>query len=160
MSSTIRDLQRQVDALERQIAQPLEGRGEFVAAQSRADRLFKGFGDAQGAPPFVAGERLLQYRARLLSKFQKYSARFKGANLAKVNDAAAFAAVEAEIYADAEHELTHPTNLPDGMLRAVTTHDAAGRPITKFFGDTAVCWAPFKAPVRYVKRWATDKRGL
>jgi hypothetical protein len=163
MACTNEELQRQIDVLRHRMGIPLceEMRSEFVAAQSRADVLLRAFGDSAGAPSFVAGERLLQYRTRLLSNFQRYSPRFKGADLSKVHDSSAFAAVENEIYRDAEHELTHPTHLAAGAMVARETRDATGRPITRFYSsDPGVVWNKFKAPFRFVKRWGDEKNGV
>ena len=163
MGCTNEELQRQIDVLRHRIGAPLceEMRSEYVAAQSRADVLFRAFGDSAGAPPFVAGERLLQYRARLLNNFKKFSQKFKDSDLAKVHDSAAFAAVENEIYGAAEHELTHPTHLAAGAMVARETRDATGRPITRFYSsDPGVVWNKFKAPFRFVKRWGDEKNGV
>jgi hypothetical protein len=124
-------------------------RSDFIAAQSRATKLLHSFGDSSGAAPFVQGESLLQYRARLAAQFQKYSKAFKDSNLSRITCPHAFAGIEDAIYNDAAAEATHPTaaSLSAGELRAVVTMDGAGRPITKYYGDPNACWDQFNPPV-------------
>ena len=74
------DAQRAVESFEREhnyFDQPssgelsMESRSEFTAAQSKADRVARAFGDS--AEPPLQGESLLGYRVRLASQFQKHS---------------------------------------------------------------------------------------
>jgi hypothetical protein len=156
MSSTIRDLQRQVDALQRQVAPPIEGRDKFIAAQSRADSALRAIGDASGAPPPVAGERLLEYRSRLLEPLRKYSVRAKNANLSAIRDANAFDVIEDYIYADAMAAVRNSTIFGRGELRAIREADASGRFITRYIGDGSACWDQFNPPtVRVIRRFNT-----
>jgi hypothetical protein len=138
----------------------MSSRSEFIETQSRADKLFQAFGDTAGAPPSMQGESLLQYKARLLAPFQKYSQQFKDANLSRITCPSGFAAIEGQIYNDALSEATHPTSasMRPGELRAVATADATGRKITKYFGDPAACWDQFNPPHKYVTRFMTNGR--
>jgi hypothetical protein len=99
-------------------------------AQSRADAVAQLFGER--APQPVTGEPLREYRERLLHPWQRYSA-YKGANLAKIGDAKAFDAIEAQIYADASKASEDP-DAPPGQLRMITKIDEHGRKINTFFG--------------------------
>lgn len=38
------------------------------------------------------------------------------------------------------------------IVESITT-DRSGRPISKFYGDPALVWAPFKHPGRKIKGW-------
>jgi hypothetical protein len=124
----------------------LTTRGEFSAAQLKAQRCYQAFNE--NAPPPMQGEAPLSYRARLAQKFQEHS-RHKDVNLALVGCGNALRVVEDQIYADAAEALYAGRTAPPGVLIPITKNDAAGRPITKyvgngFFGDL------FAPPVRIV----------
>jgi hypothetical protein len=124
----------------------MENRSDFSAAHAKADRVAQMFGDS--APPPVAGERLLDYRARVLAPFQKHSARFKDTSLTKIGDPTALGMVEDAIFADAAHAATR-----SGELRYITTPDGSGRPISRPIGSDGSCWDKFNPPVRYVRKF-------
>lgn len=115
---------------------------EFVKAQEKADAVARAFGDLGGAPRWLAGEGLLDYRRRLLSKYTKFSKDWQGTNVLAL-DATALPVVETRVYADALIEAEHPTDVQPGRLREVMSRDKYGRTITKFYGDAAVAYAPF-----------------
>jgi hypothetical protein len=133
-------------------------RSDFAAAQIKADRVANAYGDS--APPPLAGERLLDYRARLASMYQKYSKPFKNSDLRKIGDPTAMSGIEDTIYNDAMAEARHPTaaSLRPGELRAIVTIDAANRPITHYIGDQNACWNQFNPPIRYVTRIMAPNR--
>jgi hypothetical protein len=155
MTSTA-ELQLQVAELQRRIGPEMchELRSEFVAAQSRADSAYRAIGDAAGAPPFMNSERLHGYRCRLLKPLQALSTKFKNSDLTRVIDPSAFDAIEAQIFADA----ATATLKNEGPLHAVSTPDAAGRMITKYYGAPGSCWEKFNPPLRHVLRFNTAGR--
>jgi hypothetical protein len=138
-----------------QVSTDTATRADFIEAQTKADRVAHAFGDSAPAP--LAGERLHDYRVRLVAPYLKFSKQFKGADLGKVRDASAFNAVESQVYNDAAGEATHPTaaSLRPGELRYITTMDAANRPITRSVGNTSACWDQFNAPYKFVRRFNT-----
>ena len=145
------------------ILQPTEeptmsSQSDFIAAQAKADRVAKAYNDS--APPPLAGERLLDYRARLASMYQKYSQSFKDSNLSRIGDPSAMSGIEDAIYNDAMSEARHPTaaSLAPGQLRAITTMDASNRPITRYHGDISAFMDQFNPPFRYVTRINTPGR--
>ena len=153
---SVESLKRQVAALERRLGPPMsdELRGEYTRAQVKANAVAHAFGDS--APSPLPGEPLLDYRARLASKYQTYSQAYKDSDLRKVGDPIALSAVEDAIYADAAREATHPTSgFRPGELRAIVTHDQSGRPITRYVGDPNACWDRYNAPFRYITRFMT-----
>jgi hypothetical protein len=156
MGTSTADLLRQVAELQRRIGPEMchEMRSEFVAAQSRADSAYRAIGDAAGAPPFMNSERLHGYRCRLLKPLQPRSTKFKDSDLTKIHDPSAFDAIEAQVYADA----AGASMRNEGPLHAVTTLDAAGRPITKYFGSAGSCWDRFNPPIKYIRRFNTSGR--
>jgi hypothetical protein len=134
---------------------PMATRSEFIEAQSRATRLLQAFGDSAGADPFVPGESLLGYRARLAAKFQPYRRRCQKVDLTRVGDPNAFGAIENQIYLDAAAEAAHPTQFKRGELRAIPRADASGRMITTYRGDPDACWNQFNPKIQYVRRILT-----
>ena len=136
----------------------MSSQSDFIAAQAKADRVARAYNDS--APPPLAGERLLDYRARLASMYQKYSGAFKNSDLHKIGDASAMSGIEDTIYNDAMTEARHPTaaSLKPGQLRAVGTQDASGRTITRYHGDISAFMDQFNPPFRYVTRINTPGR--
>jgi hypothetical protein len=161
--TAIERLEREVRELQQHIGPDHRSadRAKFIAARDRADAVVRAYGDAEGAPPPVAGERLLDYRARLLAPFQKYSERFKTVNLAKIQDAIAFGSLENEIYADAMKALRSGVDVPAGGLRAIITRDATGLARFKEYvaSDPGACWNQFKRPTQFVRAWRNPETG-
>jgi hypothetical protein len=126
-------------------------RSDFAAAQIKANRVANAYGDS--APPPLAGESLLDYRARLASVYKKFSKAFQNSDLQKIGDPSAMSGIEDAIYLDALAEARHPTaaSLAPGQLRAITTMDASNRPITRYVGSAGACWDQFNPPYRYVR---------
>jgi len=134
----------------------MEDRTQFTAAQAKADAVARLFGDS--APGPLQGERLMDYRVRLVSQYQKHSRTFKDANLARIGDAATLTGVENQIYADTAAALHDPNTFGPDELRPVVTMDAAGRPITRYLGRDGACWDRFNPPIRHVTRIMTPGR--
>ncbi len=150
MATSNAELQRQLDALKRQIGPPDGDPQEFRQAQAKAERVAQFYGDSAPAP--LAGERLIDFRARLATAYKKYSKQFSGSDLYMIRDPHAMTGIEDSIYNDAMSEAQHPTGgFREGELRAVATADATGRKITKYFGDPNACWDQFNPPLRFVR---------
>jgi hypothetical protein len=131
-----------VAALEQQlraIRDPSRDPAEFEAIQTRADSVAALHGDK--APPPILGESTLDYRKRLLGKFQALSPGFEKTQLQSF-DAPTIEALEQRIYRDAE-QAAYRHDAPPGELRAVVFRDEVGRKITKFVGDVGEFLAPF-----------------
>jgi hypothetical protein len=156
MGTSTAELQRQLDALKRQIGPPAGDPQEFRQAQAKADSVFRAIGDSAGAPPFMSGERLLDYRCRLLAPLQKFSAQFKSSNLYRVGDPTALSAIEDSIYNDAMTALRDPRNYGPGELRAIKRQDATGRELTSYVGHEGSCWDQFNQQPRYVTKFNTS----
>jgi hypothetical protein len=134
----------------------MESRSEFTAAQQKAEAVARLFGDS--APGPLQGERLQDYRVRLVSQYQKHSKPFKDANLSRINDPATLTGVENQIFADASAALRDPSTFKPGELRAIVSVDASGRPITRYIGHAGACWDVFNQGVRHVTRFMTPGR--
>lgn len=115
----------------------------FVEAQERADRVAHAFGDSAGAPRWLHGETLADYRRRLLSKYKRHSRAWAEVDLGKITDDAALGVAEATVYADAVAAANSPLELPPNTLRQVTTKDASGRQIHRFIGADDAAWNTF-----------------
>lgn len=155
MSTTIDNLQRQLDTLKRQIGPPAGNAQEFRTAQVKADRAYRALGDDAPAP--LSGENLLQYRTRLLSGVQHLSPKWKAVPLDGCNSSV-LTGIEDSIYADAMAESRHPTAFRPGELRAIREADPSGRIITRFVGDPGAVWDSFSPGVRFVRRFCTPGR--
>ena len=102
-------------------------------AQARCDGVAAGWGERAPAP--MSGERLQNYRTRLVRRFQKYSPAFADVNLTAIADASAFSAIETKIYADAAAAARDPSQyIADGVLQQRTRTNEEGHRITEFFG--------------------------
>jgi len=114
---------------------------------SRYSALAQAFGDSAAPPHLLSGETLLDFRARLASKFKQHHPEYRASNLFTIGDSAAMSAVVDSIYSAAEKAM----QLPTGGLRSVTTNENGHR-ITRFFGDPTICWSPFMGGhTRFVK---------
>ena len=130
---------------------------EYRRAQSKADAVAQAFGDA--APRWLEGERLSQYRARLLRPYQKYSPAWRDVPLPSFPSDKALDTVENQVFADAVKEAKQPTTLtlkPGELVERIVTDDT-GRRIRKFYGDPEACWGPFKQQSRIVTGWSGVK---
>ena len=156
MATTLDQLQRQVDALKRQIGPPVGDRRDFIRAQEQADPAYRAYGDS--APLPLAGETELDYRKRMLAPYVKFSKRWRGKDLQALANSSVLAEIEAEVYADAMAEAIHPTSFRPGQLRPVCQPDASGRMITRYIGDPNACWDQFNPPLRHVRRFCTPGR--
>jgi hypothetical protein len=108
----------------------------------------------------LEGEGVTQYRKRLAAELKQHSPAWKNVDVAGLYGAA-FDVAETQIFADAEREARHPTNIPKGEVVTRVTSDAVGRPITRFFAShPGAVWDKFKPPFRYVKRWGDEKTGV
>ena len=133
------------------------GLDDFHAArepQARADAIYRAFDSRAPAPRVLEGESPLGYRQRVAFDLKRHSPAWKDVDVRSLSSAV-FAVAEAQIYQDAEREALHPTTFRPGELRAVVSMDGAGRPVTRYVGDPAACWAQFKLPIRYVRRFNT-----
>jgi hypothetical protein len=129
-------------------AEPTETTQQFAEAQVKADRVARAFGDDAGAPRWMHGETLSEYRQRNLRKYQRHSPTWRSIDLAKINDAATLAVAETQIYADAFKEASNPTSVEGDELRMITVTDYAGRKIHRFVGSETAAWKPFQNPDR------------
>lgn len=147
-------LRARLDEIEKHVNMPEDVRTQFVAAQSKAERVHQAFGDAAGAPRWTQGEKIDQYRRRLLSAFKKHSKAWAEVDLAPFVGKA-LDVVEDQVYADSITAAKNPTDIGPGMLRESVTVDATGRRISRFYGDPEACWGPFKQPLRRIERFNT-----
>jgi len=159
-ASETRDMRGKIADLESRLAnmtRPLSptDRDQLASAQARADSLAQAFGDSVTPP--LHGERPIEYRKRLASKFQKHSTAMKSEKLEGLSDGA-FAIIEERIYADAQAAARSPAQMPAGRLMQHVRRDAAGREITEYTGDIGAAFGPFMAG-GYIGRINTNHKG-
>ena len=123
-------------------------------AQQRWQPVYQAYGDSEGAPWLLNGENGIDYRIRLMSKYQRYDEKFKDANLPKVAyaDESVFTVMEDSIRAAAMRALRDPANFKRGVLIPQKITDGGGRTITKYIGEDGACWDAFNPPIRFVRR--------
>jgi hypothetical protein len=132
---------------------PAETRTKLLEAQARADSVYAQFG--LEAPRAMAGENLAEYRRRLARGLQKHSARWKDADLARMDDVT-FEQVDDMIRADAAAAAANPSDLQPGELRILSRTLPSGHRIHEFRGNPDAWMAQFSGPVRqYVKKFVT-----
>lgn len=141
-------MRKEIDELRSQMptVHTAEERSKFVEAQSRAEPIAQAFGDS--APRWLDGESLLEYRRRLVRKFQAHSPQWKNSDISKIEDNIALDNIERIVFADAMTAARAPLSGDGDYLRVVSETDGAGRKIRRFYGSPAACWAPFKMPRR------------
>ncbi len=122
-----------------------EERNEIADTQCKADSVFASFGER--APQPMAGERVMPYRRRIMTRLQKYSADYKEVDLHTIADCQLLSIAEKKIYADAQASAASGLE-PGSGLREVVRTDATGRRISNFIGEPSACWAPFQAVSR------------
>lgn len=124
---------------------PREDEKLFVDEQARAHEVLRTF--QRDAPPPLQNERLDQYERRLTYEVQKYAPNYKDINLYQA-EGDAYRLLKKQVYADAQQEARHPTNIPDGELREVVSYDQAGRPSYSYFGKPRVWMSEFAFPAK------------
>jgi hypothetical protein len=112
-----------------------EERDAKAAAQTRADAVYREFGDVHGAPAAMSGESSGQYRRRLLKGLQARSKAWASVDLHRLDDST-LGIAEGQILADAQVAARNPTDLPEDRLLHIrkvdpvtnlTSHEFRGR---------------------------------
>jgi hypothetical protein len=121
----------------------------FSSFQARADKAYSVWGQRAEAP--LHGERLVNYRRRLLQPLQQHSQAFRLADLRVVAvDPASFKNAENSIYEAAIAAGTRNDNVPVGYLREVV-ENRGGHQYTKFYGAPKAWMATFAPPGKLVR---------
>jgi hypothetical protein len=120
----------------------------FADAQTFAERAYTSWGARAPAPLF--GERLRDYRIRLLRAMQKHSKVFSASDLESITDKAAFDSVEQSIYADSIAASSAPDSVPRRQLRMVTKRLPSGHLEHTFVGAPQSWMDLFGGSRRYV----------
>jgi colicin import membrane protein len=102
----------------------------FGDAQARADNAYRAIG--KNAPPPMAGERILNYRKRLLEPLKYYAGEAYAKVSLKPLDPDALQVMETAIY-DAAVKYDPP--IPAGQLRKITRRSDSGHVIHEYVGD-------------------------
>jgi hypothetical protein len=104
----------------------------FYEHQSMADTAWRAWSGA--ALPPLTGERLLDYRRRLLRPLMKHSKEFAAVDVDQLAEPL-ITPIEKSVFADAIKASHDNSSVPEDYLREVTTTDATGRRITTFYGQ-------------------------
>ena len=137
-ATQIADLQAALKRLTTEI--PAGERDALAKAQHRADGVSAMFGER--APTPMAGETSLDYRKRLLKKYQTHSAHFKETRFDGI-PGEALGGVEDTVYHDAVVAAKAPATARPGLLMEIVRPDAAGRQIKTYVGDPMAWMAPY-----------------
>lgn len=140
--SELAKIRADMEELKNRVPQEIsdEERNEIADTQCKADSVFASFGER--APQPMAGERVMPYRRRIMTRLQKYSADYKEVDLHTIADSQLLSIAE-KIYADAQASAASSLE-PGSGLREVVRTDATGRRISNFIGEPSACWAPFR----------------
>src|SRR5271163_3943686 len=98
-----------------------------------------------GAPAPLERENATAYRRRLAEALQQHAPNCKDFNI-RHSTGTAFDVLERQIKSDAQREAQHPTQIPDGTLKEVVTHDQAGRPSYTYYGSPRAWMDNFASP--------------
>jgi len=121
----------------------------FAAVQARADSVYSKLG--KSAPRPMDGEKLGNYRRRLLVPLQGFCAPFKHTDLKVVAvDNASLEPVERAIYTAAADEAINPKSVPLGTLREIV-ETRGGHTYAKFYGNPKAWMSGFMPQGRRVK---------
>ena len=110
--------------------------GMIADAQARADSAYAAFGKRAPAP--LPGERLAQYRVRLLKPMKQHSKTWNDVDLS-TQSGKNLDLIEQQIFADAATFADSAENYPsDGRMQATTTTDPnSGHRVTTFRGRSS-----------------------
>ena len=149
------DLRRKIAALEARLPKQIsdEDYAKMADAQARADAVYNSFG--KRAPRPLDGETLNRYRRRLATNLKEHSPTWKGVDLGKINDEAAFTPIESQIYSDAQVAARNPVDLDEDVLREITTRDRMTDRVMNTFVGKKTFISAMKSPTRVVGRFVT-----
>ncbi|CAN2533393.1 hypothetical+protein [Methylocapsa aurea] len=147
-------LRDELNALERQVSREMREQGPLIEAeesamadyQARADETYAALGKRAPAP--LPGERLRQYRGRLLKPLQQYSETWRHVALGEQPDKN-LQVIEKQIFADAVAYADSGSHLAPDETHAISKKDDSGRTITEFKGASFV--RQFKRPKQYAR---------
>jgi hypothetical protein len=126
----------------------LAHRAAFADAQTLAEKAYTCWGSRAPAPLY--GERLNDYRIRLLRAMQKHSKQYSKSDLEMIHDKAVFDAVEQSVYADSIAASSAPDSVQPGTLRMRTRTTESGHRVNEFFGQPQAWMDRFGGTRRYV----------
>jgi hypothetical protein len=127
-------------------------REALLNIQSRADSVSQALLN-QDAPAPMQGERVSDYRRRMLRPFLAYSAPFRNVDLNAIDDGPVFDGMEQTVFKDAMAAASDRDALNAsaiGQLRRVVKRDDAGRNIVEYFGQPRMWLDQFACPVKRV----------
>jgi hypothetical protein len=146
------DLRSRLDKMEGRIPGQLtdEDVDAFAKAQSRADFVYGHFGQTASRP--MHGEKIIDYRRRVLKPMQDHSPIWKGTDLRVLSvDEKAFNNAEEQIFKAAVDSARSPSSVPVGTLRE-HVETRGGHTYHRFYGRPVSWMAGFAPNGRRIKR--------
>jgi len=147
-------LRQRLDALDKRMPATMSDADfkEMAEIQSRADQVLVLFGGS--APRFMAGEKPIEYRVRLLNLLKQHSPGYKDVSLERIAaaDSAALGPIEATIMADAAVVGRSPATVGEGELRCVSKRMESGHMVREYIGQPRTWMDPFAGATRRVVR--------
>ena len=156
---------KRLEALEAEIArlkkQPtMDDANAIATAYHRYDSIYQMLGER--VPQHMPGESPIAYRRRLADGLRKHTRQWKEHVIHDAVAGPAFDMIEQSIVDEALAEAKNPTRTDANAGRLIErTTTQNGKTRTEFYGDSAVAYAPFEAPVmsfRFKKPSATSAR--
>jgi len=132
-SATLAEIKAQLETFRTHLSAQPADMASYGEAQARADAVFRLNG--KQAPPPMVGEKLLDYRRRLLGTLQPSSKEWGKTDLKSLADGDVFDNIERHIFADAESAARDSSTIPGGTMRKIEKRDATGRTITEWHGS-------------------------
>ena len=123
-------------------------RGEFADAQERAEKAYLSWGMRANAP--LAGERLRDYRIRLLRGMQKHSKQYSRSVWKRSGTRQFLMRWKAPYTRTAFAASSAPDSVEPGRLRMVTKRLASGHTVNEFIGSPNAWMDKFAGARRYV----------
>lgn len=149
-----KEMRDELNSLERKISRDMREQGVLTEqeesamadAQAKADSVYAALGKRAPAP--LPGERIRQYRARLLRPLQQHSDTWRSVNIAEQPDKN-LQVIEKQVFADAVAYADSGSHLPPDETHAISKRDESGRTITEFKGASFI--RQFQQPARLAR---------
>ncbi|WP_428988562.1 hypothetical protein [Methylocapsa aurea] len=147
-------LRDELNALEKTVSREMREQGPLIEAeeaamadaQARADEVYAALGKRAPAP--WPGERMRQYRARLLNPLKLHSDTWRNVRIEDQSEGN-LGVIEKQIFADAVAYADSGSHLAPDETHAISKKDDSGRTITEFKGASFV--RQFKRPKQYAR---------
>jgi hypothetical protein len=147
-SKRLEDLEAEIARLKKQPT--MDDANAIASAYHRYDSIYQMLGER--VPQHMPGESPIAYRRRLADGLRKHTRTWKEHVIHDAVAGPAFDMIEQNIVDEALAEAKNPTRTDANAGRLIErTTTQNGKTRTEFYGDSAVAYAPFEAPVMSFK---------